>query len=114
MPKGISSAWRFNQRFLRKDSMDYSTTIRPECLRRADDGWEQPRGPEIREVIRRAGLTGSETAKLVGVSVQTIGGSRRVRKWISEESDIPYAAWAILCHVAGLGMIWIDESEPHA
>jgi hypothetical protein len=91
--------------------MEYSTTIRPECLRRADDDWAQPTGPEIQEVIRRAGLTGSQTAKLVGVSVQTTGGSRRVRKWIAGENDIPYAAWAILCHVAGLGIIWIDEAE---
>ena len=94
--------------------MDEAITIRPECLRRADQGWERPNGTEIREVIRRAGLTDSKTAKLVGVSVQPTGGSRRVRKWISEESEIPYAAWAILCHVAGLGMIWIDEAEPHA
>src|SRR5471032_1437656 len=27
---------------------------------------------------------------------------------------IPYSAWALLCHAAGFGTIWIDESEPHA
>jgi hypothetical protein len=56
-------------------------------------------------------LTDSKVAKLVGVSAQSAGGSRRVRKWTSEESEIPYAAWALLCHAAGLGMIWIDERE---
>jgi hypothetical protein len=89
--------------------MDYVTHIRPECLRPAADDWLQPKGPEIREVIRLAGLTGSETAKLLGLVVNRQGGSRQVRRWISEESDIPYSAWAILCHVAGLGIIWTND-----
>src|SRR5258708_3709822 len=97
---------------LRKSTnMSDVVTVRPECLRRADDGWERPTGAEIREMMRKADLTDSKVAKLVGVSVQSAGGSRRVRKWTSEESEIPYAAWALLCHAAGLGMIWIDEKE---
>jgi transcriptional regulator with XRE-family HTH domain len=91
--------------------MDYSIPIRPECLRPATSGWEAPTGPEIREVIQRAGLTQSEAAGLLGVSVQTTGGSRQIRKWIAEEHRIPYPAWALLCHVAGLGVIWIDETN---
>ena len=59
---------------------------------------------EIREVIGRTGLTGRAVADLVGLSEK--GGGRQVRRWISEESHIPYAAWAILCEVAGLGKIW--------
>jgi DNA-binding transcriptional regulator YiaG len=86
-------------------------TVRPECFRRADDGWERPTGAEIREIMRQAELTDSKVARLVGVSFQSAGGSRRVRKWTSEESEIPYAAWALLCHAAGLGIIWVDEKE---
>lgn len=91
--------------------MDYSTTIRPACLRPADQGWEQPSGPEIREVIRRAGLTDSETARLLGLAVQTQGGPRQVRRWIAEEGNIPYSAWALLCHVAGFGIIWMAKAD---
>jgi hypothetical protein len=49
-------------------------------------------------------LTGRAVADLVGLSEK--GGGRQVRRWISEESHIPYAACAILCEVAGLGKIW--------
>ena len=51
--------------------------IRLECLRPAFR-WQQPTGEEIREVLR-----------LVG-----------------EETMSPYAAWALLCDFAGLGVIW--------
>lgn len=86
-------------------------TVRPECFRRSDDGWVLPTGPEIREVMRQADLSDSKMARLVGVSFQATGGSRRIRKWTSGESEISYAAWALLCHAAGLGMIWVDEKE---
>jgi len=114
MPKGISLARRFNQRFLREEDMHHSTTIRQECLRPADDGWEQPTGPEIREVIERAGFTGSKAGKYLGISVQETGGCRQIRKWIAEDARIPYSAWALLCHAAGFGTIWVSESEPQA
>ena len=34
-------------------------TIRPECLRPAWDGWLQPTGAEVREVLRLAGFSGA-------------------------------------------------------
>ncbi|MGY6259087.1 XRE family transcriptional regulator [Paraburkholderia caledonica] len=83
---------------------DFHTRIRPECLLPWVQGWQQPTGVEVREVISRTGLTGRGVADLVGLSEK--GGGRQVRRWISEESHIPYAAWAILCEVAGLGKIW--------
>jgi hypothetical protein len=82
-----------------------NTTIRHECLCPAER-WTQPTGEEIREVLRLAGgLTGSKTAKTLGLGAK---GDRTVRRWISEESPIPYAAWAILCDLAGFGPIWKD------
>ena len=83
---------------------DFHTRVRPECLLPWVQGWQQPTDVEIREVIDRTGLTGRAVADLVGLSEK--GGSRQVRRWISEESHIPDAAWAILCEVAGLGKIW--------
>ncbi|WP_233860005.1 helix-turn-helix domain-containing protein [Paraburkholderia sp. HD33-4] len=88
---------------------DFYTHIRPECLVPWVQGWKQPTGVEVREVIRRAGLTGSEAAVLVGLSGK--GASRQIRRWISGESHIPYAAWALLCHAAGLGNIWLIQVD---
>ncbi len=40
--------------------------------------------------------------------------SRNVRNWqmlkeSTSRSSIPYAAWALLCYFAGLGLIFIDN-----
>lgn len=77
--------------------------IRLECLKPAGR-WSRPTGEEIREVLRLAGFTGALAANSLGLGPN---GDRTVRRWVSEESEIPYAAWAVLCHFAGLGIIWI-------
>lgn len=77
--------------------------IRLECLRPASDGWQQPTAEEVREVLRHAGFTESETAQLLGLGEK---GGRTVRRWKSGESGISYANWAILCDLSGLGIIW--------
>lgn len=76
--------------------------IRPGCLRPAQC-WTQATGSEIREVLRVAGLTGGGAAKVLGLGPK---GDRTVRRWIGEETIIPYTAWAILCDLAGFGPIW--------
>jgi hypothetical protein len=81
--------------------------IRPECLRAFADGWEQPTAAEVRAVIQTTGLTGSQVSKLVGIAE-----GRTVRRWTGGESPIPFSAWAILCHVAGYGIIWSAPSRP--
>lgn len=77
------------------------TEIRPECLRPFSEGWQQPTPAEVRTVLKLAGLTGSETARLVGIS-----DGRTVRRWTGGDAPIPFAAWALLCEAAGLGTIW--------
>jgi hypothetical protein len=77
--------------------------IRPECLKPADAGWQQPTSDEIREVLRASGLTGSEASRRLGLGDK---GDRSVRRWIGGESAIPYAVWALLCDLAGQGQIW--------
>lgn len=78
------------------------TIIRPECLVQAYNNWVQPHGIEVQEVLRLAELSTVSAADLLGMSK----GGRSVRKWVNDETQIPYAAWAILCEVAGLGLIW--------
>lgn len=92
-------------------------TIRPETLVPFGDDWAQPTGAEVREMLKRCELKGSEAAALVGVS-----GGRTVRKWAAFDpvevekakqegrktnmQRIPFAAWAILAECAGFGCIW--------
>ena len=75
--------------------------IRPQCLTRYANAWQQPSPEEIREVLRRARLTGAKAAELLGIA-----DGRTIRRWTGGNSVIPYSAWAILCEVAGLGKIW--------
>ncbi|GLR55201.1 transcriptional regulator [Shinella yambaruensis] len=82
--------------------------IRPECFRPGED-WLRPNGHEIREVLALAGLSGSQAARILGLGHQ---GGRTVRRWTGDDSPIPFAAWAILCDLAGLGAIW--RESPHA
>jgi DNA-binding XRE family transcriptional regulator len=81
------------------------TTIRRECLNPAES-WARPTGQEISEVLRLTGLSGGQASKNLGLQ-----NSRTIRKWIGEDSEIPYAAWALLCDLAGLGIIWRDSKQ---
>jgi len=59
--------------------------------------WSPPTAAEFRELLRVAGLSGSEAGTLVGVD------SRKIRKWAGgEKADIPYAVWRLLSIYAGL------------
>ena len=76
--------------------------IRNGCLQPAVS-WEQATGDEVREVLRLANFTGGHAARALGLGAK---GDRTVRRWVGGDSSIPYAAWALLCDFAGLGMIW--------
>lgn len=81
-----------------------NNSIRPGCLLPASS-WTPPSGDEIRQVLNFAKLSGGKAAEVLGLGK---GGGRTVRRWTGEETQIPYAAWAVLCHLAGFGEIWID------
>ncbi|EPL0286153.1 helix-turn-helix domain-containing protein [Proteus mirabilis] len=88
-----------------------SLKIRNDTLQSANK-WQKPTPEEIREVIRLTGLNGAEVAELLGLTPQgnkSGGGSRTVRRWTAGDVPIPYAAWAILAHVAGFGSIWVAD-----
>lgn len=80
-------------------------SVRTECLKPASE-FSPPSGEEIKFILKQAGLTGAEAAKVLGLKNK---GGRTIRRWTSEESNIPYCAWAVLCHLAGLGTIWVDS-----
>lgn len=82
--------------------------IREECLRPAIY-WSKPTGAEVQEVLRLAGFTGRLAADYLDLADKS---GRQIRKWVSGETRISYAAWALLCHAANLGPIWeIDTDE---
>jgi hypothetical protein len=76
------------------------TTIRDGCFQPYGEKWLQPTADEVREILQLAELTGSRAGLLLGVN------GRQIRRWTGEDSQIPYAAWAILCDVAGFERIW--------
>ena len=66
-----------------------------------DPKYQPPTPADVRAVIRQLGLKGSEVAKVVRVSSET------VRRWqTSTESSghkpMPYGAWRLLLNEAGL------------
>ncbi|SIT51752.1 Transcriptional repressor protein KorC (modular protein) [Paraburkholderia piptadeniae] len=88
--------------------MNERTTIRPACLRPAHDFWVRPEANEVREVLRLGKLSGAAAAQLLGLGS---AGSRTIRRYTGGDAPIPYASWAILCDVAGLGRIWRNPPE---
>lgn len=81
--------------------------IRKDTMQPANK-WHKPTPEEIRELIRMTGLHSAEVAELLGLTPQgnkSGRGSRTVRRWTSGDVPIPYAAWAILAHCAGFGVI---------
>jgi len=88
-------------------TVDTTTTIRRECLQPAIY-WAKPTGAEVQEVVRLAGFTGRSAAEFLDLADRS---GRQIRRWISGENEIPYSAWALLCHAAGFGHIWETEEE---
>jgi len=97
-----------------------TNTPRPETLRPYAAGWLPPTKDEIEIVLHLIRerlayprpLGGSEVAALVGLSIDPGKGCRAFRRWMSDSTTINYSAWAILCDLAGLGIIWRkDEGD---
>lgn len=62
--------------------------------------WTPPTGNLVRQMLEKAGFSQSQFAKLIGVD------SRAVRRWVADETQIPYLPWAILCDYGGHQKIW--------
>ena len=86
--------------------MNSDLTVRKSCLVPFSDDWQQPTPTEIRTVMKEAGFTGSQLAKACGLKSARSSGGRTVRRWLSGDSEIPYAVWCLLCYEAGYGIIW--------
>ena len=70
--------------------------IRHSCFLPYNKDWTQPEPGEVRELIKRLEMSGSEVADFVGVT-----SARSVRRWQADPGqpnarEIPYAAWRLL------------------
>lgn len=63
-----------------------------------------PTPDDIRAALKSGELTGSQAARLLGVS------GRTVRKWTGGEQRMPYSAWRLLVLAVGL----VDPYETSA
>ncbi|EPL60386.1 KorC repressor protein [Stutzerimonas stutzeri B1SMN1] len=100
---------------IQRREINVEVNIRFECLRPADDGWQAPTPDEVRELLRIiaahkgiAKFTGGMAARFLGLGDQ---GDRTLRRWTGGATPIPYAAWALLCHEAGFGIIWQRKTD---
>ena len=96
-------AYHFDQE---NERMTNDANIRLECLKPAER-WAQtdrrgsPRGAAPGRVQRQQGREGAGAGRE--------GRPHDPPRWIGEDTPIPYAAWAILCDQAGLGVIWKED-----
>lgn len=89
--------------------------IRSVCLTVAAK-WQPPAPDEIQSLFqaveRRLGIVlgCQEVASLLGLDPD---GSPVVADWIEGRARIPYACWALLCEMAGMGLIWRVGERPN-
>ena len=77
------------------------------CLHFNHSEYLHPEPEEVTELIKLAGWTITQTAKLVGVSYTVEKGSPTLRRWRANKSashyrEIPYSAWRLMLIYAGV------------
>jgi hypothetical protein len=75
-------------------------------LRIVDDGYQAPTPAQVDALIKAAGWSQNDVAKLVGVSYSD-KGSLTVRRWRTdpkwaEHREIPYSAWRLMLLASGV------------
>lgn len=84
------------------------------CLPSAHYDYVPPTSDEIKAVLKFAGWSYADAAKLLGVSYNSKGGSTTVQKWCTDESSsehrkIPSAAWRLLLIYAAIVNVKAEE-----
>lgn len=89
--------------------------IRSICLTVAKK-WQQPAPNEVQSIFlaisKRTGLVlgSQEVSDLLGLGLD---GASVVSDWLAGRASIPYSSWAMLCEMAGLGLIWKVGDRPN-
>jgi len=79
----------------------------PFCLPRTDERYIHPEPKDVATLLKLAGWSQNDAAKLVGVSHDVKRGSSTIRKWKSDKAkkeyrEIPYSAWRLMLLYAGV------------
>ncbi|MFA4834636.1 MAG: transcriptional regulator [Dehalococcoidia bacterium] len=88
--------------------------IRSACLTVASK-WQPPAPEEVQSLLlairKRTGLSPESqvVADLLGLGHE---GCEAVSDWLGGRAIIPYTCWAMLCEMAGLGLIWRVGERP--
>lgn len=82
-----------------------------------DPGYEPPTPGEVDALIKLAGWSQNQAAKIVGVTYNPKKGSTTIRKWrtrveSSEHRTIPYSAWRLMLITARLADAVLPTSTP--
>lgn len=67
--------------------------------------WVRPTSEEVVEAMDELNCSLQEWADLIGVKLATIS------RWRTGKVKIPYAEWATICYLSGLGDIWEKEDS---
>lgn len=87
-------------------------TNRACALPKTNNAYKEPTPEEVKTLIKLAGWSQTDTAKLTGVSFNPKKGSTTVRRWQTAKEKpeyrvIPYAAWRLMLISAGV----VDQEE---
>ena len=88
--------------------------IRSACLTVASK-WLPPAPIEVQGLLQAIGkrlgveLSAQDVAGLLGLGPN---GEDMVADWNDGRANIPYSCWAVLCEMAGLGLIWRVGDKP--
>jgi hypothetical protein len=90
---------------------------RPCALPFYDPGYEPPTPGEVDALIKLAGWSQNQAAKITGVTYNPKKGSTTIRKWRTrvesrEHRAIPYAAWRLMLVTAGLVTTEVPTNLP--
>lgn len=103
---GIKEIWNDDITMFNITRVNVSELELPnECFVIAEK-WQCPTREELLAFLKASNLDIAKIAKLVGVSRKTTANL-----WGIGKKKIPYAAWAIICHEAGIREIWKNKDN---
>ncbi len=77
-----------------------TVSIRETCFFPASEGWTAPTANELEAMLMLIRWKAGDLVRILGVT------DRTVRRWLSGQTEIPFAAWCIMAYQGGYGEIW--------
>lgn len=84
-----------------------TVSIRESCFLPVAEGWTAPTTDELETMLVMVRWKAGDLMRILGVT------DRTVRRWLSGQTEIPFAAWCIMSYQAGYGEIWKGSGRGH-